>query len=195
VRWLFCIVLVVLSGCGEQRRPPASAERDSPRIAAPDAGMPAGHGAEPRFVRVPAADHTPPQAVLRLGRTEAVSGARAPAPVRVAAPVLRPTAVGRDKQGMARIRVSVAARIRCGDDVLPLTRYFPAPAIARTRISPGTRVRTELVRTVRLDLVAGRCPRADVRAIDGTVWADATSAWETEASSAPVRFSYADDAR
>jgi hypothetical protein len=157
--------------------------------------MPAGHGAEPRWARVPATDHTPPQAVLRVGRTQAVSGADAPAPVRLAAPVLQPTAVGRDKQGMARIRVSVSARIRCGDDLVPLTRYFPPPAIARTRIPPGTRVRTELVRTVRLDLVAGRCPRADVRAIDGRVWADATSAWETEASSAPVRFSYADGAR
>jgi hypothetical protein len=153
--------------------------------------MPAGHTAEPRWVRVPAADHTPPQAVLRLGGTEAASGGRAPAPVRLATPVLRPTAVGRDKQGMARIRVSVSARIQCGRHLLPLIRYVPPPAIARTRIAPGTVVRTELERSVRLDLARGRCPAARVRAIDGTVWADATSAWETEASSAPLRFVYA----
>ena len=121
-------------------------------------------------MRVPAADHTPPQAVLRVGGAEAVSGALAPAPVRLTAPVLRPTAVGHDKQGMARIRVSVSAR---------------------TRIPPGALVRTELERSVRLDLARGHCPAADVRAIDGTAWADATSAWETEASSAPLRFAYA----
>jgi hypothetical protein len=195
VRWLFAILLVALSGCGEERRPPESGDRDRSPIAVPDAGMPAGHAAEPRWVRVPAADHTPPQAVLRVGRTEALSGARAPARVRLAAPVLRPTAVGRDKQGMARIRVSVSARILCGDHPLPLTRYVPPPAIARTRIAPGTLVRTELARTVRLDLARGRCAPANVRAIEGTVWADATSAWETEASSAPLRFSYRDESR
>jgi hypothetical protein len=70
-------------------------------------------------------------------------------------------------------------------------RLRRSPAIERTRIAPGTLVPTELARTVRLDLAEGRCPAADVRAIDGTVWADATSAWETEASSAPIRFSYA----
>ena len=190
VRWLLGVLFVAVIGCGEQRRPPQPAERDRARIAVPDAGMPAGHTAEPRSVRVPAADHTPPQAVLRLGRTEAVSGARPPAPVRLAARVLRPTAVGRVKQGMARIRVSVSARILCGRHLVPLIRYFPPPAIARTRIPPGTVVRTELKRSVRLDLATGRCRAADVRAIDGTVWADATSAWETEASSAPLRFAY-----
>jgi hypothetical protein len=191
VRWLLGILLIALIGCGEQRRSAESGERDRSRIAAPDAGMPAGHAAEPRWVRVPAADRTPPQAVLRLGRTEAMSGACAPAAVRLAAPVVRPTAVGRDKQGMARIRVSVSARILCGDDVVPLTRYIPPPAMARTRIAPGTVVPTVLARTVHLELAEGRCPVADVRAIDGWVWADATSAWETEASSAPIRFSYA----
>jgi hypothetical protein len=152
--------------------------------------MPAGHAAEPRRVRVPAADRTAPQAILRVGETEAVSGSRAPAVLRLAAPVLQATAVGRDKQGMARIRVSVTARIRCGDQSLPLTRYVPPPAIERSRIPPGALARTELARSVRLDLGEGRCRAAQVRAVDGTAWADATSAWETEASSAPLRFSW-----
>jgi hypothetical protein len=188
VRWLLGILLVAVIGCGGQTRSPDHARS---QIAPPDAGMPAGHAAEPRWVRIPAADHTPPQAVLRVGRTEAVSGAPPPAPVRLTAPVLRPTAVGRDKQGMARIRVSVSARILCGHRLVPVLRYVPPPAIARTRIPPGAVVRTELERSVRLDLARGRCPAADVRAIDGTAWADATSAWETEASSAPLRFAYA----
>jgi hypothetical protein len=192
VRWLVGILLVGLSGCGEQHQAPERGSRDRPRVAVPDAGMPAGHGAEPRWVRVPSADHTPPQAVLRVGGTAAVSGARAPAPVRLSAPVLRSTAVGRDKQGMARIRVSVSARVVCdGGGRVPLTRYYPPPAIERIRIPPGRLVRTELARRVRLDLAADRCPAGDVRAIAGTAWADATSAWETEASSAPLRFSYA----
>jgi hypothetical protein len=151
--------------------------------------MRAGHGAEPDRVTVPAIDRTAPEAVLRLGGAEAASGGRAPAGVRLAAPVLRPTAIGRDKQGMARIRVSLDARLRCGDDVVPLIRYFPPPAIARTRIAPGTAVPTELTRNVRFDL-ARPCRGAELRAVEGTLWADATSAWETEASSAPLQFSY-----
>ena len=186
MRLLPGLLLVALIGCGDQSRP----AEQRPQVAAPDAGMPAGHAAEPRQVRVPAADRTAPQAILRVGATAAVSGSRAPAVVRLAAPVLRPTAVGRDKQGMARIRVSVSARIRCGDKTVPLIRYVPPPAIERSRVAPGALARTELARSARLDLAAGRCPAADLRAIDGTAWADATSAWETEASSAPLRFTY-----
>ena len=181
--------LLLLAGCGgddDRPRPAAPAET---RIAAPDAGMRAGHGAEPARVTVPEIDRTAPEAVLRLGAAEAVSGGRAPAGVRLGEPLLRPTAVGRDKQGMARIRVSLHARIRCGDDVVPLIRYFPPPAIARTRVAPGTAVATELTRRVRFDLARG-CRGAELRGVEGTLWADATSAWETEASSAPLRFSY-----
>ena len=104
---------------------------------------------------VPESDRTAPEAVLRLGAAEAVSGGPAPAGVRLGEPLLRPTAVGRDKQGMARIRVSLQARIRCGDDVVPLIRYFPPPAIARTRVAPGAAVATELTRRVRFDLARG----------------------------------------
>jgi hypothetical protein len=177
-------LLVVLAGCGGTERPKAP---EPPRVAAPDAGMRAGHGAEPARVRVPAADRSAPEAVLRLGSARAVSGG-APAAVRLPAPVLRPVAVGRDKQGMGRIRVSLEARIACRDGVVPLIRYFPPPAIARVRLAPGTLAPTELTRAVRIDL-RERCDSGLERA-DGTLWADATSAWETEASSAPVRFSY-----
>ena len=190
MRWLPGLLLVALIGCGDQHRSPQRGEGGRPQVAAPDAGMSAGHAAEPRQVRVPAADRSAPQAILRVGAAEAVSGSRPPAAVRLSAPVLRPTAVGRDKQGMARIRVSVTARIRCGDEIVPLIRYVPPPAIERSRVPPGALARTELARSARLDLAEGRCPAAQVRAIDGTAWADATSAWETEASSAPLRFTW-----
>jgi hypothetical protein len=180
--------LLLLAGCGGDDRPRPAAPAE-PRIGAPDAGMRAGHGAEAARVTVPQIDRTAPEAVLRLGDAEAVSGEPAPAGVRLTAPLLRPTAVGRDKQGMARIRVSLNARIRCGDEVVPLIRYFPPPAIARTRIAPGVAAPTELTRRVRFDLER-RCGGAELRAADGTLWADATSAWETEASSAPLRFVY-----
>ena len=187
------IALLALAGCGGEDPQPAPREEptttDAPRIAAPDAGTHAGHAVEPGRATVPEADLTAPEAVLRLGDAEAVSGERAPAGVRLTAPLLRPTAVGRDKQGMARIRVSLNARIRCGDEVVPLIRYFPPPAIARTRIAPGVAAPTELTRRVRFDLER-RCGGAELRAADGTLWADATSAWETEASSAPLRFVY-----
>jgi len=184
---LLLVAIVLLAGCGENRAPRGGRDAAPRAVAPPDAGMPAGHDNEPLRVRVPRSDRTAPEAVLRLGGADATSGRPAPAPVRLAAPVLRPTAVGRDKQGMGRIRVSLHARVRCGDEVTPLVRYFPPPAIERVRIAPGTVVPTQLTRRVRFAL---RCPEGTPAAADGTLWADATSAWETEASSAPLRFSY-----
>jgi len=111
-RTVFPILLVVLAGCGGDdpaRREAAPAE-GQPRVAAPDAGMRAGHQDEPRRVTVPRADATAPEAVLQLGAVEAFSVGRAPAPVRLSAPELEPTAIGRDKQGMTRIRVSLEAK-------------------------------------------------------------------------------------
>jgi hypothetical protein len=188
-RTVFPILLVVLAGCGGDdpaRREAAPAE-GQPRVAAPDAGMRAGHQDEPRRVTVPRADATAPEAVLQLGGVEAVSGGRAPAPVRLSAPELEPTAIGRDKQGMTRIRVSLEAKLRCGDEIVPLIRYFPPPETARPRIPPGTVAPTELTRQVRFAL---DCPAGELGGADGMLWADATSAWETEASSAPIRFTY-----
>jgi hypothetical protein len=187
-RWVV-VALVVLAGCGGHetaRKEPVRREAQ-PRVAAPDAGMPAGHDREPGRVRVPTSDPTAPEAVLRLAGTQASSGAGAPAPVRLARPVLQPIAVGRDKQGMGRIRVSLHAQMRCADQTVPVIRYFPPPAIARVRIPPGTVVPTALTRRVNFAL---RCPDGEPAAVDGTLWADATSAWETEASSAPLRFVY-----
>jgi hypothetical protein len=185
---LLLVALLVVAGCGgETARPAASVTPHDDVPAPPDAGMPAGHDNEPLRVRVPRSDSSAPEAVLRLADAQGVSGGGAPELVRLATPVLRPIAVGRDKQGMGRIRVSLHARIRCGDEVSPLIRYFPPPATERVRIAPGTVARTELTRRVRFAL---RCPDGAPRSAEGTLWADATSAWETEASSAPLRFSY-----
>jgi hypothetical protein len=178
------ILIVLLAGCGGADEPEP---RERPRVAVPDGGMAAGHADEPRRVTVPARDRTAPAAVLRLAAVEAVSGGGSPDPVRLASPVLEPTAIGRDKQGMTRIRVSLEATLRCGDETVPLTRYFPPPEIARPRIPPGSRAPTELTRRVRFGLA---CPDGQLTGADGTLWADATSAWETESSSAPIRFTY-----
>ena len=179
------LAIAVVAGCGGDD--PLPPEEPAPPVAAPDAGMPAGHHDEPRRVRVPRTDTTAPEAVLELGASEAVSGRPAPEPERLDAPVLEPTATGRDKQGMTRIRVSLEARLRCGDDVVPVVRYFPPPEIERPRIPPGTLAPTELTRKVRYAL---DCPAGPLGRAEGTLWADATSAWETEASSAPIRFTY-----
>ena len=180
------VLIVLLAGCGggDASQPP---DREPARVAVPDGGMAAGHADEPRRVTVPARDRTAPAAVLRLARVEAVSGGKAPETVQLAAPVLEPTAIGRDKQGMTRIRVSLEATLRCDDATVPLIRYFPPPEIARPRIPPGMRAPTELTRRVRFGL---RCPDGELGRADGTLWADATSAWETESSSAPIRFTY-----
>jgi hypothetical protein len=186
--WAVLLMLVVLAGCGGERAPQAGSP--APRgdaVTPPDAGMPAGHGAEPGRVRVPRADPSAPEAVVRLAGIQAASGGAAPEPVLLKRPALEPIAVGRDKQGMGRIRVSLHARMRCRDGVRPLVRYFPPPAIERVRIAPGTVVPTQLTRRVRYAL---RCPEGAPLSAEGTLWADATSAWETEASSAPLRFAY-----
>ena len=175
------VLVAVLAGCGgEDPAPP----REPPRVAVPDGGIRAGHGDEPRRVRVPPSDATAPQAVLQLSGVEAVSGG-APRSVRLERPLLEPTAVGRDKQGMARIRVSLEARLRCGSEEVPLIRYFPPPEIGRPLLPPGRLVPTERTRRVRYAL---ECPGGELSGAEGTLWADATSAWETEASSAPIRF-------
>jgi hypothetical protein len=122
---------------------------------------------------VPKVDRTAPSATLSVSR---LSG-----------PAFSAVAVGRDKQGMARIRVSLEARLRCGTREVPLIRYFPPPETARPRIPPGVVAPTALRRTVRY---AFSCPSGRLTAVRGTLWADATSAWETEASSAPSRFSW-----
>jgi hypothetical protein len=183
------VAILMLAGCGGDDEPRRAAPDapDRPRLAVPDGGMAEGHGDEPRRVEVPPRDRSAPAAILRLASAEAVSGGTPPETVRLDAPVLQPTAIGRDKQGMTRIRVSLRARLRCGDEVVPLIRYFPPPEIARPRIPPGTLAPTELTRRVRFDLA---CPDGEPAAADGSVWADATSAWETEASSAPIRFTY-----
>lgn len=167
-RRLVLALVLVLAGCGGSSSPPPSRG-----VAVPDGGVSAGHADEPRRVRVPEVDRTAPSATLTLAR--------------VSSPVLRAVAVGRDKQGMARIRVSLEARLRCGASDVPLIRYFPPPETARPRIPPGVLAPTELTRRVRY---AFRCPSGGLQAVRGTLWADATSAWETEASSAPVRFSW-----
>jgi hypothetical protein len=185
------LALVLVAGCGgdDPPAPPqaAPAEEERPQVGVPDGGVAAGHTDEPRRVEVPRRDGTAPDAVLRLAAAEAVSGGSEPAPVELESPRLEPTAIGRDKQGMTRIRVSLHARLRCGDDVVPITRYFPPPEIARPRIPPGTMAPTELTRNVRFDLA---CPDGAPVAAEGRLWADATSAWETESSSAPIRFTY-----
>ncbi|HWM10067.1 MAG TPA: hypothetical protein VNO82_12020 [Solirubrobacteraceae bacterium] len=187
MRRLAILAVLVLAGCGGDDAPPVP-ERDEPaQVGVPDGGMSAGHGDEPRRVVVPPRDRTAPASILRLASVEAVDGGRPPEPVALDSPVLEPTAVGRDKQGMTRIRVSLEARLRCGDEVVPVTRYFPPPEIARPRIPPGTRAPTELSRDVRFAL---ECERGELRGADGALWADATSAWETESSSAPIRFTY-----
>jgi hypothetical protein len=187
------ILLVVGAvGCGgdepaPRETPTAADEPPAQGVAVPDGGMAAGHDNEPRRVTVPPRDHSAPEAVLRLASTEAVSGGAAPEPVQLERPVLEPVAVGRDKQGMARIRVSLEAQLRCGDDVVPLIRYFPPPQIGPAWLPPGRVVPVERSRKVRFGL---ECPAGELTGAEGTLWADATSARETEASSAPIRFTY-----
>lgn len=184
---LLLIGLLVLAGCGDEREAPG---RPSPNIAPPDAGTRAGHAGddEPRRVRVPRVDRTAPVTVLRLGSAEAISGGPVPAVVRLAEPVLEPTATGRDEQGVGDVRVRLEGMVRCGGRVSPVTRSLPGGA--PVGVAPGAVAPVERTLRLRFDLAAARCPDAEVTAADGTLRAEAVSAREASATTAPVRFSY-----
>jgi hypothetical protein len=119
------------------------------------------------LTRVPAADRTPPRADLVVVPRKHGSWRRVQA-----------TAVGRDPEGVARVRVSLAELARCGGRPVRRRRYFPPPAIERVKVAPGTALPTVRRRVVRLRIRT--CARA-------TLWADVTNAHELESSSAPVR--------
>jgi hypothetical protein len=134
--------------------------------------------AMPRTVVVPREDVTPGEAELHLDRRRLVA-----------------LAIGRDPEGMARIRVSAVVRLRCRTpdgkvaDV-PLTHHDPPAALGEIRIVPGTRVPTELRRRSGLGAAArARCAEsgAALAGLKGIVWAEATNAHALDRYGANVR--------
>jgi hypothetical protein len=129
-------------------------------------------------VVVPPADTTPPEALLRLdphGRTA--------------------VATGRDPDGgVARVRVSIEERVSCRNMLtgersrVRRIRYFPPPAIARVKVTPGTRLPAERRRSATLPIAGDPCPGSSVDRIEGSVRADVTNAHELEASSPSRRY-------
>jgi hypothetical protein len=143
---------------------------------------------------VPETDPTPPLPVVRLAGRRATLESGAP---RVLVPPDEPfavTVVGRDPDGgMGRARVAIRARFTCRSAdgevarLLRLVRYVPPPQIVRIRIAPGTRIRTELRRTVtqRFDT---RCGAGYLERFSGEAWADVTNASGLDATSKHIRF-------
>lgn len=157
-------------------------------------------------VALPASERTPPQAIIRLERTaaggpvEVASPAESPVrPVRLASPLLRATGLARDADGgVLRVRITVTAEQRCRNWATGRTTLrrrlwrAPPPAIERLTVAPGTRLRRELVRRVRIDLARGACGGTGPEALEevaGEVEADATNGRELEAAT-PIRFVY-----
>ena len=130
----------------------------------------------PRTVIVPPDDATPAEAELRLDPRRLVA-----------------VAIGRDPEGMARIRVSAELRLRCrtagGTRTVPFVRHDPPPRIGEVRVVPGVRAPTELRR--RSDVYAAaraRCAAsgASLAGLRGVVWAEATNARGRDRYSADV---------
>jgi len=209
MRRLVVLTLLALAGCGGDSAP--SPERDrAPAVpdggvagghdadrapAVPDGGVAAGHGAEDaraRNVRVPERDATPPLALIRVAPGGAAPPvvhrspvrARRSAPIELARPLLRATAVVRDADGgTGRIRLTVRYVATCGGDRQRRTLHHPPPQIESIRLAPGTAAPTRRTRSARVRLPA-RCR------VTGEAFADATNAHGLESFSDPVRFAY-----
>ena len=192
------------SGADERPRegPPPTAAGEQPAApAVPDGGVREGHGAEDEApppqergsIVVPEIDRTPPRPLVRLAGARATLHRGAP---RVLVPRHEPisvTAIGRDSDGgMGRARVAIRARLTCrstGGRVAtrPLVRYVPPPQVARIRIAPGTRTRTELRQTAteRFDT---KCMGGTLERFSGEAWADTTNASGLDATSKHIHF-------
>jgi hypothetical protein len=154
-------------------------------------------------VAVPAADPSPPEAVITMRRADGRPLAstsqpppdQAPREVWLTEPRLQGTTVGRDTNGgVARVRVSISERITCRERVggptfeRLRTRYFPPPQIENIRSNPGAPVPTALTRSVPLELGGDRCGRAEPIAVDGQLWGEVINGSGLEAVTPHLRF-------
>lgn len=190
------VSVAVLAGCASESGGPAT----GPEPQAKD------HGAELARVRVPERDGSPPAVRVALatpGEARAVVEAsqppgRAPATeVELAAPLLRGTTLGEDRNGgVARVRVSISERIVCrgvsGRHFERLRRrYFPPPQIERIRAAPGARLPTLRTRSLQLSLIGARCgPDADAVEVQGQLWGEAINGHGLEAVTPHIHFSF-----
>jgi hypothetical protein len=166
-------------------------------VAVPDGGVAGGHGAGDARVRVPERDATPPLAELRLepggGAPTVVHrspvGSGGDAPVTLARPELRATALIRDADGgTGRIRLTVSWKADCAGSRRGRTVHLPPSQIERIKLAPGVLAPVERRRSARLRLPRG-CR------VTGEAFADATNASGLESFSDPVRFTVAAGAR
>jgi hypothetical protein len=185
MRLLLVVPLVALAGCGSADPAPRQA------VAVPDGGVSAGHGASRASVRVPDRDASPPLALITLspGGGAAPIVHRSPvrprraAPVTLARPEVRATALIRDPEGTGRIRLTVKYVADCAGNRQPRVIHLPPAQIERIRLAPGARAPVQRTRSGRIGLPAA-CR------VEGEAFADATNALGLESFSDPVRFVY-----
>jgi hypothetical protein len=178
--------LALAAGCddddepaGPSSQPEASTAPDGDTttpLPAQDAGTRAGDGADPRRVRVPESDATPPTGTIALvlagGRiaAEASRPGKAPRePVALERPRLHATMVGIDREsGAVRVRVSVKEAISCRSstgetEVRSKLRHFPPSQIERVSAATGPGSRPARAARARSCSGAGAAPPARLR--------------------------------
>jgi hypothetical protein len=155
---------------------------------------------------VPERDPSPPAATITLARADGTKLAETSQPgkttqprtVTLDEPTLRGTTTGRDANGgVARVRVSLREKVECRGAVgayqRPRTRYFPPPQIERIRSTPGARLPTRAMRSVRLKLSTTRCGADRVAGVHGELWGEAINGSGLEAVTPHLRFVYEAD--
>jgi hypothetical protein len=186
---------------GSEGPAPAPSREQPAAPAVPDGGVPQGHGAddapplrERGSIVVPESDRTPPRPVVRLAGARATLERGVPRVVVSRDEPIAVTVVGRDRDGgMGRARVAIKARLTCrsagGEPATrPFVRYVPPPQVVRIRITPGTRTRTELRRTVTQRFDAVDCMGGALERFSGQAWADITNASGLDATSKHIHF-------
>ncbi|MGH2823220.1 MAG: hypothetical protein ACRDLY_09425 [Thermoleophilaceae bacterium] len=197
-RLLLAIALATaIAACADDEGQPSIDPAPGPSREQPVRPVPEDEAPPPRergSIVVPEMDRTPPQPAVRLAGARATLDRSAPQVLVPRDEPITVTVVGRDRDGgMGRARVAISARLTCLGGAgrvatEPFIRYVPPPQVVRIRITPGTRTRTQLSRTVTQRFGSAECKGGTLERFSGQAWADTTNASGLDATSRHIHF-------